>query len=107
MVKKKILKMKNKKTKNKKSIKKSKKNKKEDEELLTSSNIDDNKMDIEENKPEKISIRKEVLTAYISEARKINPKISDNVVNELINYYLKMRENGGKNTISATPHQLE
>ena len=53
MVKKKILKMKNKKTKNKKSIKKSKKNKKEDEELLTTSEIDDNKMDIEENKPEK------------------------------------------------------
>ena len=98
---------KEKKSKNKKSTKKSKKNKKDDEDLLTSSNIDDNKMDIEENKPEKISIKKEVLTAYISEARKINPKISDNVVNELINYYLKMRENGGKNTISATPRQLE
>ena len=59
------------------------------------------------NQPEKISIKKEVLTAYISEARKLNPKISDNVVNELINHYLKMRENGGKNTISATPRQLE
>jgi DNA replicative helicase MCM subunit Mcm2 (Cdc46/Mcm family) len=33
--------------------------------------------------------------------------VSDNVVNELINHYLKMRENGGKNTISATPRQLE
>ena len=71
--------------------------------------INDNKMDIDidEKKPEKISVKKEVLTAYISEARKLNPKISNNVVDELINHYLKMRENGGKNTISATPRQLE
>ena len=105
------------KEKEKKSKKKSKKRskKKDDEENInmTSSNIlDENKMDIDEekpnnNQPEKISIKKEVLTAYISEARKLNPKISDNVVNELINHYLKMRENGGKNTISATPRQLE
>ena len=105
------------KEKEKKSKKKSKKRskKKDDEENvnMTSSNIlDENKMDIDEekpnnNQPEKISIKKEVLTAYISEARKLNPKISDNVVNELINHYLKMRENGGKNTISATPRQLE
>ena len=64
-------------------------------------------MDIEDNKQEKMSVKKEVLTAYISEARKINPKISDKVVNELINHYLEMRESGGKNTISATPRQLE
>ena len=105
------------KEKEKKSKKKSKKRskKKDDEENInmTSSNIlEENKMDIDEekpnnNQPEKISIKKEVLTAYISEARKLNPKISDNVVNELINHYLKMRENGGKNTISATPRQLE
>ena len=105
------------KEKEKKSKKKSKKRskKKDDEENvnMTSSNIlEENKMDIDEEKPnnnqtEKISIKKEVLTAYISEARKLNPKISDNVVNELINHYLKMRENGGKNTISATPRQLE
>ena len=105
------------KEKEKKSKKKSKKRskKKDDEENvnMTSSNIlEENKMDIDEekpnnNQPEKISIKKEVLTAYISEARKLNPKISDNVVNELINHYLKMRENGGKNTISATPRQLE
>ena len=94
---------KEKKSKSKKNTKKSKKIKKDEEEIP----IDDSKMDIEENKPEKISVKKEVLTAYISEARKINPKISDNVVNELINYYLKMRETGGKNTISATPRQLE
>ena len=79
--------------------------------MTSSNNLDENKMDIDEeksnNQPEKISIKKEVLTAYISEARKLNPKISDNVVNELINHYLKMRENGGKNTISATPRQLE
>ncbi len=95
---------KDKKSKNKKGAKKSKKNKKDEEEL---SNIDDNKMDIEDNKQEKMSVKKEVLTAYISEARKINPKISDKVVNELINHYLEMRESGGKNTISATPRQLE
>ena len=97
---------KDKKSKNKKSAKKSKKNKKEDEEI-SSSNMDESKMDIDDNKPQKMSIKKEVLTAYISEARKINPKISDNVVNELINHYLNMRESGGKNTISATPRQLE
>ena len=94
------------KEKEKKSKKKNKKrSKKKDEE----ENMEDNnKMDIDEQpQPEKISIKKEVLTAYISEARKLNPKISDNVVNELINHYLKMRENGGKNTISATPRQLE
>jgi DNA replicative helicase MCM subunit Mcm2 (Cdc46/Mcm family) len=96
---------KEKKTKKSKSAKK-RKNKKDDDEINTS-NMDDTKMDIDDNKPEKISVKKEVLTAYISEARKINPKISDNVVNELINHYLKMRENGGKNTISATPRQLE
>ena len=96
---------KEKKFKTKKNNKK-KKNKKDEDEANTS-NIDDTKMAIEENKSEKISIKKEVLTAYISEARKINPKISDYVVNELINNYLKMRESGGKNTISATPRQLE
>ena len=104
------------KEKEKKSKKKSKKRskKKDDEENVNMStsnandDINNNKMDIEEvNQPEKISVKKEVLTAYISEARKLNPKISDNVVNELINHYLKMRENGGKNTISATPRQLE
>ena len=97
------------KEKEKKSKKKSKKRsakKKEDDDTLNMA--EENKMDIDEvNQPEKISIKKEVLTAYISEARKLNPKISDNVVNELINHYLKMRENGGKNTISATPRQLE
>ena len=96
------------KEKEKKAKKKSKKHskKKDDEENINMT--DENKMDIDEvSQPEKISIKKEVLTAYISEARKLNPKISDNVVDELINHYLKMRENGGKNTISATPRQLE
>ena len=97
---------KDKKSKIKKSAKKAKKSRKEEEDI-SSSNVDENKMDIEENKPQKMSVKKEVLTAYISEARKINPKISDNIVNVLINHYLKMRESGGKNTISATPRQLE
>jgi DNA replication licensing factor MCM4 len=90
-----------------KSTKKSKKSKKNKKDIDDISSIDDNKMDIDENKLEKFSVKKEVLTAYISEARKLNPKISNSVVNELINHYLKMRENGGKNTISATPRQLE
>lgn len=96
-----------KKKKVKKWEKKIKKIRKKDDDEINTSNLDDTKMDIDDNKPEKISVKKEVLTAYISEARKLNPKISDNVVNELINHYLKMRENGGKNTISATPRQLE
>ena len=101
-----------KKKKKKKSKKRSKKKDDEENVNMSTSNANDdinnNKMDIDEvNQPEKISVKKEVLTAYISEARKLNPKISDNVVNELINHYLKMRENGGKNTISATPRQLE
>ena len=90
-----------------KSTKKSKKSKKNKKEIDDISSIEDNKMDIDENKLEKFSVKKEVLTAYISEARKLNPKISNEVVSELINHYLKMRENGGKNTISATPRQLE
>lgn len=53
-------------------------------------------------------VKKEVLTAYISQARKRNPKISDDIVNELITYYIQMRQiSHGKNTISATPRQLE
>ena len=92
----------------KKSKKRSKKKDEDDNINMSTGNIDDNKMDIDEViPPEKISVKKEVLTAYISEARKLNPKISDNVVDELINQYLNMRENGGKNTISATPRQLE
>ena len=55
-----------------------------------------------------IMVNKEVLTAYISEARKFNPKISDAIVNELIKHYVEMRQmSSGKNTISATPRQLE
>ena len=92
----------------KKSKKRSKKKDEDDNINMSTGNIDDIKMDIDEVvPPEKISVKKEVLTAYISEARKLNPKISDNVVDELINQYLNMRENGGKNTISATPRQLE
>jgi len=55
----------------------------------------------------KSSIKKEVLAADISEARKLNPKIGDNVVEEIINQYAIMRQNIGKNTISVTPRQLE
>jgi DNA replication licensing factor MCM4 len=98
---------KDKKSKNKKSAKKQKKSKKDDDDDINTSSINETKMDVDEKQSEKISVKKEVLTAYISEARKLNPKISDNVVNELIGHYLKMRENGGKNTISATPRQLE
>ncbi len=109
MMKTKKRKKKRRKKKTKKKSKKRTKKKDEDDNInMSTGNIDDNKMDIDEVvPPEKISVKKEVLTAYISEARKLNPKISDNVVDELINQYLNMRENGGKNTISATPRQLE
>ena len=57
---------------------------------------------------EKTYVRKEVLTAYISQARKKDPKISDDIVNKLVQYYIEMRQlSSGKNTISATPRQLE
>ena len=53
-------------------------------------------------------IRKEVLTTYISEARKLEPKLKDEIVNDLIKYYVDIRKSStGKNTISATPRQLE
>ena len=52
-------------------------------------------------------IRKEVLTTYISEARKNNPKLKDEIVENLIKYYVDIRSSNGRNTISATPRQLE
>ena len=54
------------------------------------------------------SVSKEVLTAYISEAKKQTPKISDDIVLKLTQLYVEMRQSGNKkNTISATPRQLE
>lgn len=53
-------------------------------------------------------IRKEVLTYYISQAKKLKPKLTDEIVNTLIRHYVEMRKlSSGKNTISATPRQLE
>jgi DNA replication licensing factor MCM4 len=53
-------------------------------------------------------ISREVLTAYISMARKRNPVITDSIIKEMIKHYIDMRSIGsGKNTISATPRQLE
>jgi DNA replication licensing factor MCM4 len=53
-------------------------------------------------------IPKEILTAYISKARKHNPKLTDSTMEDLCNLYLEMRKQGNtKNTISATPRQLE
>jgi len=53
-------------------------------------------------------ISREVLTAYISMARKKNPVITDSIIKEMIKHYIDMRSIGsGKNTISATPRQLE
>ena len=72
---------------------------------------DDKKMDIDmESKAleKRQIIPKEVLTFYISQARKHNPKIPDRVVNKLIKIYTEMRQNtSGKNRITATPRQLE
>lgn len=56
---------------------------------------------------EQLFISKELLTAYISEARKLTPKLTNEAVNTLISSYVKMREARTKNTISATPRQLE
>jgi DNA replication licensing factor MCM4 len=62
----------------------------------------------EEREVQKKFIPKEVLTAYISKARKYNPKLTDSVMEDLCNLYLEMRKLGNtKNTISATPRQLE
>ena len=52
-------------------------------------------------------IRKEVLTTYISEARKNNPKLKDEIVENLIKYYVDIRSSNGRNTISVTSRQLE
>ncbi len=53
-------------------------------------------------------ISREVLAAYISMARKKNPVITDSIIKEMIKHYIDMRSIGsGKNTISATPRQLE
>ena len=75
---------------------------------LYDDNSNNNRNNENEDGNEVIMINKEVLTAYISEARKFNPKISDAIVNELIKHYVEMRQmSSGKNTISATPRQLE
>ena len=59
-------------------------------------------------KKEKTLLSKELLTFYISEARKHIPKIGDDVVNKLIKIYTEMRQSTtGKNRITATPRQLE
>lgn len=53
-------------------------------------------------------ISREVLTAYISMARKENPVITDTIIKEIIKHYMDMRSIGnGRNTITATPRQLE
>ena len=68
----------------------------------------DDAMDIEDEKKEKTLLSKELLTFYISEARKHIPKIGDDVVNKLIKIYTEMRQSTtGKNRITATPRQLE
>lgn len=54
-------------------------------------------------------IDKKLLSKYISFARQnINPEISEDVVNDLIDGYCEMRKIGtGRNVITATPRQLE
>jgi DNA replication licensing factor MCM4 len=75
---------------------------------LYDDNSNNNRNNENEDGNEVIMMNKEVLTAYISEARKFNPRISDAIVNELIKHYVEMRQmSSGKNTISATPRQLE
>ena len=72
------------------------------------SGVGDDAMDIDDGKKTKTLLSKELLTFYISEARKHIPKIGDDVVNKLIKIYTEMRQNTtGKNRITATPRQLE
>ena len=67
-----------------------------------------NKKSKDDEKKEKTLLSKELLTFYISEARKHIPKIGDDVVNKLIKIYTEMRQSTtGKNRITATPRQLE
>ena len=72
------------------------------------SGVGDDAMDIDDGKKTKTLLSKELLTFYISEARKHIPKIGDDVVNKLIKIYTEMRQSTtGKNRITATPRQLE
>ncbi len=53
-------------------------------------------------------IPKEVLAAYISFAKKVQPRLNQDVIKMLIESYTKMRSQGSsRKTISATPRQLE
>ncbi|MCQ2819646.1 MAG: AAA family ATPase [archaeon] len=64
--------------------------------------------DADQERPKITHVKQEVLTYYISEAKKLNPILTDDVVNILTQSYLDMRKaSGGKHTISATPRQLE
>ncbi len=55
------------------------------------------------------TISRELFAAYITYARKmVNPVLSDGVVTTLISNYVEMRKLGdARNTITATPRQLE
>ena len=78
----------------------------EDETMTRTAKKKKNEKEQEQEKSTYVS--KEVLTAYISEARKKNPKLSDEIVKDLAKIYVEMRQlSTGKNTISATPRQLE
>lgn len=56
-----------------------------------------------------VEIDKKLLSKYISFARQnINPEISEDVVNDLVDGYVEMRKIGtSRNIITATPRQLE
>jgi len=54
------------------------------------------------------TLPKEILAAYISQARKIDPIIQEDALKLLVSSYVSMRGSGSsKKTISATPRQLE
>lgn len=60
--------------------------------------------------PESAPIPPELLRKYISYAKKIEPKLTDEAVKELKSFYLKMRASSGSSQdspIAITPRQLE
>jgi DNA replication licensing factor MCM4 len=51
---------------------------------------------------------KELIAAYISTAKNLKPKMTEEVTKVLVESYIKMRDQGGsRKTVSATPRQLE
>ncbi|KAJ3448023.1 intein-containing DNA replication licensing factor mcm4 precursor [Anaeramoeba flamelloides] len=79
----------------------------EDENEKKKNNKKIEKKSQKEDEEEKISL--DTLTDYISFAKNAyNPELTDEAVDHLVRGYVEMRQlGGGRNTITATPRQLE